>query len=32
MNPIQPENQPLPKGHYLPGIEHNGLIYVSGYR
>jgi len=30
MNPIQPENQPLPKGHYSPGIEHNGLIYVSG--
>jgi len=30
MNPIQPENQPQPKGHYSPGIEHNGLIYVSG--
>lgn len=27
---IQPENQPPPKGHYSPGIEHNGLIYVSG--
>ena len=30
MNPIQPENQPQPKGHYSPGVEHNGLIYVSG--
>ena len=27
---IQPETQPQPKGHYSPGIEHNGLIYVSG--
>jgi len=30
MRNIQPENQPQPKGHYSPGIEHNGLIYVSG--
>lgn len=30
MNNIQPPNQPTPKGHYSPGIEHNGLIYVSG--
>jgi 2-iminobutanoate/2-iminopropanoate deaminase len=30
MNKIQPPNQPQPKGHYSPGIEHNGLIYVSG--
>ena len=30
MKNIQPENQPQPKGHYSPGIEHNGLIYVSG--
>lgn len=30
MNKIQPEDQPMPKGHYSPGIEHNGLIYVSG--
>ena len=30
MRLIQPENQPQPKGHYSPGIEHNGLIYVSG--
>jgi len=27
---IQPENQPQPKGHYSPGIEHDGLIFVSG--
>jgi 2-iminobutanoate/2-iminopropanoate deaminase len=27
---IQPQSQPQPKGHYSPGIEHNGLIYVSG--
>lgn len=20
----------MPKGHYSPGLEHNGLIYVSG--
>jgi len=30
MNKIQPPNQPQPKGHYSPGVEHNGLIYVSG--
>ena len=30
MKTIQPTNQPQPKGHYSPGIEHNGLIYVSG--
>ena len=30
MRTIQPSNQPQPKGHYSPGIEHNGLIYVSG--
>lgn len=30
MNKIQPPDQPQPKGHYSPGIEHNGLIYVSG--
>lgn len=30
MKTIQPQNQPQPKGHYSPGIEHNGLIYVSG--
>ena len=30
MKTVQPRNQPQPKGHYSPGIEHNGLIYVSG--
>ena len=30
MKVIQPSGQPTPKGHYSPGIEHNGLVYVSG--
>jgi reactive intermediate/imine deaminase len=30
MKAIQPKDQPQPKGHYSPGVEHNGLIYVSG--
>lgn len=30
MKKIQPPNQPQPKGHYAPGVEHDGLIYVSG--
>ncbi|RIJ92210.1 MAG: enamine deaminase RidA [Acidobacteria bacterium] len=30
MRIIQPENQPMPKGHYSPGIEHHGIVYVSG--
>ena len=30
MKVIQPSGQPTPKGHYSPGLEHNGLIYVSG--
>lgn len=30
MKTIQPPSQPQPKGHYSPGIEHKGLIYVSG--
>jgi 2-iminobutanoate/2-iminopropanoate deaminase len=30
MEPVQPQNQPQPKGHYSPGIAHNGLVYVSG--
>src|SRR5213596_482654 len=30
MNTIQPSDQPQPKGHYSPGIEHNGLLFVSG--
>lgn len=27
---IQPEEMSVPKGHYSPGIEHSGLIFVSG--
>jgi len=27
---ICPQYQPQPKGHYSPGIVHNGLVYVSG--
>jgi reactive intermediate/imine deaminase len=30
MNKIQPPNIPVPKGHYSPAVEHNGLIFVSG--
>ena len=30
MKTIQPPDQPQPKGHYSPGVEHNGLRYVSG--
>ena len=30
MKTIQPTDQPVPKGHYSPGIEHHGIIYVSG--
>jgi len=30
MKPIKPPDQPQPKGHYSPGVEHNGLVYVSG--
>ncbi len=30
MEKVQPQNQPQPKGHYSPGIVHNGLVYVSG--
>ena len=30
INKIQPPDQPTPKGYYSPGIEHNGLIFVSG--
>ena len=30
MRSVQPPNQPTPKGHYSPGIEHDGLVYVSG--
>jgi 2-iminobutanoate/2-iminopropanoate deaminase len=27
---IQPKDQPQPKGHYSPGVEHHGVVYVSG--
>ncbi len=30
MEIVQPADQPRPKGHYSPGIVHNGLVYVSG--
>ncbi len=30
MQKVQPAGQPIPKGHYSPGIVHNGLVYVSG--
>lgn len=30
MKAIQPPDQPQPKGHYSPGVEHGGLIFVSG--
>jgi 2-iminobutanoate/2-iminopropanoate deaminase len=30
MKVIQPPDQPTPKGHYSPGIEHHGIVYVSG--
>lgn len=30
MKILQPADQPKPKGHYSPGIEHNGFIFVSG--
>lgn len=30
MKTIQPPDQPQPKGHYSPAIEHHGIIYVSG--
>lgn len=30
MKILQPSDQPKPKGHYSPGIEHNGFIFVSG--
>ena len=30
MKVVQPEDQPTPKGHYSPGIEHHGIVYVSG--
>ncbi|HEY8561811.1 MAG TPA: RidA family protein [Pyrinomonadaceae bacterium] len=30
MEKIQPDNIPVPKGHYSPAVIHDGLIYVSG--
>jgi 2-iminobutanoate/2-iminopropanoate deaminase len=30
MKTIQPPSQLRPKGHYSPGIEHDGLVFVSG--
>jgi reactive intermediate/imine deaminase len=30
MRVVQPKDQPAPKGHYSPGIEHHGVVYVSG--
>ncbi len=30
MNILQPADQPKPKGHYSPGIEQNGFVFVSG--
>jgi 2-iminobutanoate/2-iminopropanoate deaminase len=30
MKIVQPKDQPLPKGHYSPGIVHLGTVYVSG--
>jgi 2-iminobutanoate/2-iminopropanoate deaminase len=30
MKKVQPADQPIPKGHYSPGVMHGGLVYVSG--
>jgi 2-iminobutanoate/2-iminopropanoate deaminase len=30
MQIVQPADQPQPRGHYSPGIVHDGLIFVSG--
>ena len=30
MKTVQPSDQPIPKGHYSPGIAHHGIVYVSG--
>ena len=30
MKILQPADQQKPKGHYSPGIEHNGFVFVSG--
>ena len=30
IKPIYPVEMQMPKGHYAPGIVHNGIVYVSG--
>lgn len=30
MEKIHPSDLPQPRGHYAPGIVHNGTVYVSG--
>lgn len=30
MTPIQPDTLPLPRGHYTPGMQANGFVFVSG--
>jgi 2-iminobutanoate/2-iminopropanoate deaminase len=30
MKSVLPSDQPQPKGHYSPGLAHNGLVFVSG--
>lgn len=30
IKPIYPAEMKKPKGHYAPGIVHNGVVYVSG--
>jgi reactive intermediate/imine deaminase len=30
IKPIYPAAMGTPKGHYSPGIVHNGIVYVSG--
>lgn len=30
MQPIQPPEMVVPKGHYTPGVLANGLVFVSG--
>jgi 2-iminobutanoate/2-iminopropanoate deaminase len=27
---VQPENLPVPKGHYSPGVAYENLLFVSG--
>ena len=30
MQKVNIKNAPAPKGHYSPGVVHNGLVFVSG--